>query len=135
MVGACFQFFHWFVFVWGCSLSLGGLDVIPDFLHVDFFCGHGRRKVLISSTFRLGQVVKWPFLMALSKVFLTKLNWDAWHHLASSGSLLASRALSAAGCLFLGGWVGLLVRLTCHMPDVVDLFPSSTVIPSLTTLM
>ena len=30
--------------------------------------------------------------------------------------------------------MGLLVRLTCHMTDVVDLLPSSTGSPSLTTL-
>ena len=54
--------------------------------------------------------------------------------MASSVLLLAARALSAAGCFWIGGLVELLFRLTCHVSDVVDLLPSSTVIPSLTTL-
>ena len=88
----------------------------------------------MSSTVRLVQVVKWPFLMAWSKVLFNGLKRDAWYHLARSGLLLASRTLSAVGCCWLGGPVGLLVLLTCHMPDVVDLFPSSTVSPYLTKL-
>ena len=88
----------------------------------------------MSYTFRLGHVVKWNFLMVCSKVSLTGLKSVAWYHLASSGLLLASRALGDAGCCLLGGRVGLLVRLTCHMPDVFDLLPSSTVSPSLTKL-
>ena len=88
----------------------------------------------MSSTVRLDQVVKWPFLMAWSKVLFNGLKRDAWYHLAISGLLLSSRTLSAIDCLWLGSTVGLLVILTCHMPDVVDLFPSSTVIPSLTKL-
>ena len=34
VVGACLQYFHCFVFVCGFTLSLGGLDVLPDLLHV-----------------------------------------------------------------------------------------------------
>ena len=84
----------------------------------------------MSYTVILGQVVKWRFLMAWSNVFLIKLNRAVWYHLARSGLLISARALSAAGCCLLGGWVGLLVRSTYHMPDVVDLLPSSTVSPS-----
>ena len=51
----------------------------------------------ISSTVRLVQVVKWPFLMAWSKVFFTRLKRAACYHLASSSLLLSARALSAAG--------------------------------------
>ena len=92
----------------------------------------GRR--FMSSTVRLDQVVKWPFLMAWCKVFFNGINRAAWYYLDRSGLLLAVRALSAAGFFWLCGIVGLLVRLTCHMPDVYNLLPSSTVIPSLTTL-
>ena len=52
----------------------------------------------MSFTFILGQVVKWPFLMDWSNVFFTGIKRAAWYHLASSGLLLATRALSAAGC-------------------------------------
>ena len=88
----------------------------------------------MSSNYSLVQVVKWPFLMDWIKVFFTGINRSIWYHLDSSGLLLASRALSAVGFLWIGGLVGLLVRLTCHMPDVDDIFPSSTISPSLTTL-
>ena len=87
------------------------------------------------STVRLGQVVKWPFLMAWSKVLLTGLKSVAWYHLFSSGFLLDDRALSAAGCWLIGGWLGLLVKLICLMPDVFDQLPYNTVSSSLTTLM
>ena len=70
--------------------------------------------------------------MAWSKIFLTGMKRAEWYHLASSGLLISARALSDAGCCLLGGWLGLLVRLTCHMHDVVDWLPSSTVSPSLT---
>ena len=56
----------------------------------------GRR--FMSSTVRLDQVVKWPFLMALSKVLFNGLKRDAWYHLAISGLLLSSRTLSAVDC-------------------------------------
>ena len=88
----------------------------------------------MSYTVRLGQVVNWPFLMAWSKVFFIGINRAAWYHLDSSGLILADRALSDAGCCWICGLVGLLVRFTCHMPDVDDLFPSSTFILSLTKL-
>ena len=91
-------------------------------------------RCFMSPTVRLVQVVKWTFSMAWIEVLFTGLNRAEWYHLDSSGLLLASRALSAAGC-FLGGLVGLLVMLTCHMPDLYDLLPSSTVSPSLTELM
>ena len=88
----------------------------------------------MSSTVRLGQVLKWHLLMAWSKVFFTGLKRAPWYHLASSGLLPADRALSAAVFCLLGGSVGLLVRLTCHIPDVVGLIPSSNLSLSLTTL-
>ena len=88
----------------------------------------------ISSTVRLVQVVKWVFLMAWSKFILTRLNRAVWYHLAISVLILAARVLSAYSCCFLGGWLGLLLMLTCHMPDVVGRLPSSTIISSLTTL-
>ena len=50
----------------------------------------------MSSTFRLGQVVKCPFLMACSKVLFTGIKRAEWYHLDSSRFILASRALSAA---------------------------------------
>ena len=87
----------------------------------------------MSCTVRLVQVVKWPFLMTWSKVLFTGLKRYAWYHLDRSVLLLAARSLSAAGCFWLGGFVGLLVRLTCPMPDVDDLLTSSTISPSLTT--
>ena len=60
----------------------------------------------------LVQVVKWPFLMAWSGVFLAGINSVVWYHLVSYGLLLADRALSASGCFFLVVWYGLMVRLT-----------------------
>ena len=86
------------------------------------------------STVRLGQVVKWPFLMAWSKVFLNGLKSVVWCHLASSGLLLSAVAFSSGVSFFLGGRSGLLVRLTYHMPDVFYQLPSNIVIQSLTTL-
>ena len=88
----------------------------------------------MSSTVRLVQVVKCPLSMAWSKVLFTWLKRDAWYNLASSGLLLAARALSDTDCLWVGGLVGLMVRLTFHMPDVDNMLPSSTVSPYLTTL-
>ena len=88
----------------------------------------------IISNFRLGQVVKWPLLMAWIKVLLTGLNRATWYYLASYVLLLVDREFSAAGCFLLGGWLGLMLRLTWHMPDVIDWLPASTVIPSLSTL-
>ena len=89
----------------------------------------------ISSTVGLGQVVKWPFLVAWSKVFFTGIKRAVWYHLDIYGLFLASRALSDAGCFWIGVPVGLLVRLTCHIPDVDDMLPSITVSPFLTTLI
>ena len=66
----------------------------------------------MSSTVSPGQVLKCPFLMYWSKVFLTGLNRAAWYHLDSSGLLLAVRELSSGGCYLLVGWLGLLVILT-----------------------
>ena len=88
----------------------------------------------MSSTVRLGQVVKWPLLMDWSKVLFTGIKRAEWYHLASSGLILAVRALSDDGCFWIGGLVGILFRLICHMHDVVDLSTSSTIIPSLNTL-
>ena len=56
--------------------------------------------------------MKWPISMSWSKVFFTGLNRAVCYHLASYGLLLAAMALSAVGCCWLGGLVGLLVRLT-----------------------
>ena len=72
--------------------------------------------------------------MAWGKIFLNGMNRSVWYHLASSGLLLAARSFGAGGCCLLGGWLGFLVRLTCHMPDLFDRFTPSTVNPSLTTL-
>ena len=91
-------------------------------------------RCFMSSTVRLGQVAKWPFLMAWSKVSSTEINRAALYHLASSRLLLAARALSAAGCCWQGGLLELLVRLTCHIRDVDDLLTFSTISTSLTTL-
>ena len=88
----------------------------------------------LGSTVRLGQVVKWLLLMTCSKVFFTGIKRAAWYHLDSSGFLIAARALSAASSWLLGGHVGLLISLTCQNHGVVDLFPYSTVSPSLTKL-
>ena len=89
-------------------------------------------RCFISSTVRLCQVVKWLSLMSWSKVFLAGLKRATWYHLDSYGLLLCDRALCASGCCLLGGWLVFLVMLTCHMPDVVDQFISSTVSPYLT---
>ena len=47
--------------------------------------------------------------------------------------ILAARALIATGFFWIGVIVGLLLRLTYHMTDVVDLLPYSTVSQSLNT--
>ena len=70
------------------------------------------RMCFMSYTVRLGQVLKWPFLMAWSKVFFSGLNRAMWYHLYSSVLLIVSRALSASVCCFLGVHLGLLVMFT-----------------------
>ena len=74
-------------------------------------------------------------LGAWGKVLLTGMNSVEWYHLASSGFLLAARALSAAGCCLFGGWSELMVRLKCHMTDVFDRLTYNNVILSFTTLL
>ena len=86
-------------------------------------------------TVRLGQVVKWKFLMSWNKVLLNRLKSGVWYHLARYGLILAARALSAAGCCWFGGWSELMVRLKCHMTDVFDRLTYNTVILSFTTLL
>ena len=57
----------------------------------------------------------------------TGLNIVSWYHCVSSGFVISERASSAA---YFGelDWVhGLLVRLTCHIPDVPDWWTSSIV--------
>ena len=80
-------------------------------------------------------MVNWLFLMAWSTVFFTGLKRAVWYHLDIAGLLPDARALSAAGCFWISFPVGLLVRLTCHIPDVDYLLPYSTVSPSFTTLI
>ena len=46
VVGACLQYSHQFFCVWGRAMGLGGIDIIHDMFHVDFFSGHGRSYVL-----------------------------------------------------------------------------------------
>ena len=58
------------------------------------------------SDIMFGQVVKWTFLVAWSKVLLTRMKSVACYHLARSGFLLAARALSAAGCFLLAVYLG-----------------------------
>ena len=72
------------------------------------------------SIVRLGHVAKWPFLMAWRGVLRTGLNSMAWYHCANSGLVIAVGELSTAGIVELGAWPGMLVRLTCHRPDVFD---------------
>ena len=79
-------------------------------------------------------MANWTFLMAWNQFLFTEIKRAAWYHLDSFGLFLDARELRAIVCCWLGGLVGLLVSLICHMPDVVDLLPSSTVSPSLTTL-
>ena len=93
-----------------------------------------RCMCFMRSTFRLVQVVKWPFLIAWSNFFFTGLNIVAWYHLDRYILILAVRSLSSSGCFLLGRWSGLLVMLTCHMSDVFDQLPSNTVSPSFTTV-
>ena len=88
----------------------------------------------MSYTARLVGGVKWPFLMACIKVFLARLNRAAWYNLDRYDLLLSARVERSDSCCLLSGWLGLLVRLTCRMPDVVGRFPSSTVSSSLTKL-
>ena len=91
-------------------------------------------RFLIRFTVRLGHVDNRPFSMAWSKVFLTGINNVARYHCTSSGLVLSVRELIAAGCLWLGGWSGVLVSLTFHMPGVFDQVLSNRVSPPLTTL-
>ena len=124
----------------GYTVFGGMLSVLVKFMFslICFMCNFDVAmeggRCLMSFTVMLGQVVKWPFLMARSKVFFTGLKRATWYHLARSGLRLAARALSAAGYCLIDGPVGLLVRLTCPIPDMDDLLPSSTVSPYLTTL-
>ena len=123
------------------SSSVGGVSgflVGLMFLHVCFMYPFAMYmelgRWLIRSTVRLGHVLKWPLLMARSKVLRTGLKSVAWYQLASSGFLLDTRALSTAGCCWLGGWSVFLVRSTRKITDVFDQMPSSTFISSLDTL-
>ena len=68
-------------------------------------------RCFMISNVRLGQMAKWPFLMAWSKVFFNGLKRAVWYHLDSSGLILSARALSAAGCCWIGDLMGLMVRL------------------------
>ena len=75
------------------------------------------------------------FMVAWSKVFQTGRNSVALYHCDSYGLLLASRALGATGCCWLGGWFGLVVGLTLNIPDVFNMVPYNTVRPSFATLI
>ena len=55
-------------------------------------------RCFMGFTVRLGQVVKWLFLMDWSKFLFTGIKRAVWCHLASYGLLLAVMSLSAAGC-------------------------------------
>ena len=44
----------------------------------------------MSSTVRLGQVAKWPFLMAWSMILFTGLKRAEWYHMDSSSLILAA---------------------------------------------
>ena len=52
----------------------------------------------MSSTVSLDQVVKWPFLMAWGKLFLTGIKRPGWYHLDRSNLLLDARSLNSSGC-------------------------------------
>ena len=91
-------------------------------------------RCFIRSTVRLVHVEKWTLLMYWSKVLRTGLNSVTWYHCDISGLVISDSLFSATGCCWLGRWSGLLVRLTCHMPDVFDRVHYHTVRPYFTTL-
>ena len=91
-------------------------------------------RCFIRSTVWLVHAEKWPFLVTWSKFLQTGLNSVAWYHCASSGFFTDARSLSAACCFWIGEWYRFMVRLTYHMPDVIDQVPSNTVRPSFTKL-
>ena len=69
-------------------------------------------------------------------IFLwTGVNRVAWYHCSSSVLVIAQRALSAAGCFWLGRWSVFLVSLTCHILYMFYQVPFNTVKSSFTTLM
>ena len=82
--------------------SVGGVSgVLVDlvFFPICFVCTFAVSmeggKCFMRYTVMLENVVKWPFLMAWSNVFLTGMNSVVWYHLSRSGFHLASRSLSA----------------------------------------
>ena len=72
--------------------------------------------------------------MAWRAVLFTGLNSGAWYRCDSSGLVLDIRVLGDAGSGWIGGWYGMLVRLTCNIHDVFDRYPSNTVRQSFTML-
>ena len=90
-------------------------------------------RCFIRSTVSLVNVAKWNFFIDWSKILRKGLTSVVWYHCTSFGLILAVRELSDAGYFWLGGWSGLLVSLTCHMPDVFDQVNYNTVRPSFTT--
>ena len=80
-------------------------------------------RCFIRSIFSLGHVEKWPFLMAWIMVLRIGPNSEAWYHYASSVLILSTKALSDAGCDWVGRWYGLVVKLTVHMHDVFYWLP------------
>ena len=132
--GACLQYFHWFFSVRGVSGVVVDLMVFLVLFMCPFSVDMARGGCFMMSTVMLVNVVSFPFLVAWSTVFLIRLKSATCYHLASSGLLLSDRKLSTTICCWIGGWSGLLVRLTCHMHDVFDRLSSNTVSPYLNTL-
>ena len=89
----------------------------------------------IRYTVMLVHVEKWTLFMDWSKVLRIGIKIVVCYHCASSGLVPASRASSDAGCGWIAGWYGFLVRPTCQIPDVFDLVSSNTVMPYFTTLI
>ena len=87
----------------------------------------------MNSTVRLVHVAKWTFLMYFRRVLRTGLNSVTWHHCDNSVFVISARALSAADRGGIGGRPGMLVRLTCHTPDVFYQVTYNTVSPYFTT--
>ena len=88
----------------------------------------------ISSNVRFGHVAKYPFLMDCRRFWRTGLNIVEWYHLDRSGFVLSDRSLGDTGLGEFSLVNNMLVRLTCHMPNLSDKCPSSIVRTLSTTL-
>ena len=135
----------WLEHVYKVFIGSSSVDVVSGvlagllFFRIFFMCQYSLAtegcRCFIRSAVRLVYVEKWPFFMDWIIFLWTGVNRVAWYHCSSSVLVIAQRALSAAGCFWLGRWSVFLVSLTCHILYMFYQVPFNTVKSSFTTLM